>query len=161
MRATLHGRTRALLLMTKQQQHHHQLRQPMLPPRTTAASFPRLTAADLSRGSPLQQQQQQRRRQQRQQQQQKQQQQQQPLQQWRRQHRWHASQPEPLRRSFFYQALDKASHKLKSKLDASLLNDLGGKKLVGKDRFGNQYFEQPPPPDSYHRHIRSVRPPGE
>ncbi len=148
MRATLHGRTRALLLMTKQQHHHHQLRQPMLPPRTTAASFPRLTAADLSHGSPLQQQQQK-------------QQQQQPLQQWRRQHRWHASQPEPLRRSFFYQALDKASHKLKSKLDASLLNDLGGKKLVGKDRFGNQYFEQPPPPDSYHRHIRSVRPPGE
>eukprot|EP01043_Picozoa_sp_COSAG02_P028795 COSAG02_NODE_1762_length_11027_cov_27.491947_8_plen_134_part_00 len=101
MRATLHGRTRALLLMTKQ---HCCMTQ---------------------------------------------------------QHRWHGNQLAPLRRTFFYQALDKASHKLKSKLDASLLNDLGGKKLVGKDRFGNQYFEQPPPPDSYHRHIRSVRPPGE
>jgi hypothetical protein len=82
-------------------------------------------------------------------------------QQRRRQHGLQASQLAPLRRTFFYQALDKASHKLKSKLDASLLNELDSKKLVGTDCFGNQYFEKPPPPDSYHRHIRSVRPPGE
>jgi hypothetical protein len=69
--------------------------------------------------------------------------------------------PPPPRRTFFYQALDKASHKLKSTIDSSFLNELGGKKLVGKDQFGNQYYEEPPPPNSYHRHIRSVKPPGE